>query len=142
MTLRECRQPRICPWKLINFNQSFDEVINNCCRDKMFLNGNLTIHFLVARKRKNIFVARKGGRIRITFIVFSFPWVTFYFLVCGTALNSSSRAPPASSFVCFILDLRPKISIAPEHIMIATTLSWLFKELGSTPSLGTQVQKK
>ena len=28
MTLRECRQSRICPWKLINFNQSFDEVIN------------------------------------------------------------------------------------------------------------------
>ena len=76
MTLRECRRPRICPWKLINFNQSFDEVITNCCRDKMFLNGNLTIHFLVARKRKNIFVAPKGGSIRITFLVFSFPWVT------------------------------------------------------------------
>lgn len=60
--------------------------VNNCCRDKMFP----TIHFLVAWKRKNIFVACKGGRIRITFIVFSFPWVTFYFLVCGTALNSSS----------------------------------------------------
>ena len=137
MTLKECRQPRIRPWKLIN-SLLGHKVINNCCRDKMFP----TIHFLVAWKRKNIFVARKGGRIRITFIVFSFPWVTFYFLVCGTALNSSSRAPSASSFVCFILDLRPKISIAPEHIIIATTLSWSFKELGSTPSLRTQVQKK
>ena len=45
MTLRECRQPRICPWKLIN-SLLGHKVINNCCRDKMFP----TIHFLVAWK--------------------------------------------------------------------------------------------
>lgn len=139
MTLRECRQPRICPRKLIN-SLLGHKVINNCCRDKMFP----TIHFLVAWKRKNIFVARKGGRIRITFIVFSFPWVTFYFLVCGTALNSSSRAPPASSFVCFILDLRPKnFYCARTHyncynFVLVIQRTWI----NVTPSLRTQVQKK